>query len=79
MRNIAAFINFACDPNLDVRKYASASGDKALPRIAFFARRDISRGEELGYKRDPCANVRQRNKQIACRCGALNCVREAGV
>ena len=37
MRNIAAFINFSCDPNLEMRKIASASGDKALPRVALFA------------------------------------------
>ena len=68
VRNVAAFINFSCDPNLCTQRIASASGDVHLPRVGFYAKKDIKPNEELGYRRDP--NDRKRDKTIQCRCGA---------
>jgi euchromatic histone-lysine N-methyltransferase len=74
IRNVAPFINFSCEPNLESRKSFAASGDARLPRVTFYAKRDIYVGEELGYRRDPSAtSSKQRNKTIACRCGATVC------
>ena len=74
IRNVAPFINFSCEPNLESRPSFAASGDARLPRVTFYAKRDIYVGEELGYRRDPSAtSSKQRNKTIACRCGAAVC------
>jgi len=75
VRNVAAFINFSCDPNLEPRRLDALSGDKSLPRVGFFARRDIKTGDELGYRRDPNATTRKnRSGSIVCLCGSKNCV-----
>ena len=74
MRNVAAFINFSCDPNLEVKPIAAPSGDKRIRRVAFFAARDIKPQEELGYRRDPNAcSSRSRDASIACSCGSSLC------
>ena len=44
VRNVAAFINFSCDPNLEPRRLDALSGDKSLPRVGFFARREAPWG-----------------------------------
>ena len=74
VRNVAAFINFSCDPNLEVKPIAAPSGDKRIRRVAFFAARDIKPQEELGYRRDPNAcSSRSRDASIACSCGSSLC------
>ena len=74
-RNVAAFINFSCEPNLVTKPITAPSGDNAMRRIAFFALRDISPGEELGYRRDTNATSRNsRDKRKPCNCGAAKCV-----
>ena len=75
IRNVAPFINFSCDPNLEVKRIDSASGDARLPRVGFFAKKDIFVGDELGYRRDASAwSTKQRNASIPCGCGAKTCV-----
>ena len=48
-------------------------GDRAFPRVGFFAKRDINKGEELGYLRDK-NNFSMRSKMAngakKCECGA---------
>ena len=74
VRNVAAFINFSCEPNLEVRPIAAPSGDKRMRRVAFFAARDIKAGDELGYRRDPNAcSSRSRDASIRCSCGSKLC------
>jgi len=73
VRNLAAFINFGCAPNLEVRLVPSLTGDKRLTRVAFFAKRFIERGEELTYLRDPSATSRSKWSEIPCKCGAKPC------
>ena len=78
VRNIAAFINFSCDPNLDMYRVEGPSGDKSVPRVGFRAIRDIYAGEELGYRRDKNATserARRKAGQLACGCGAKLCVK----
>eukprot|EP00908_Phaeocystis_cordata_P006389 Transcript_17001.p6 GENE.Transcript_17001~~Transcript_17001.p6 ORF type:complete len:281 (+),score=105.30 Transcript_17001:3999-4841(+) len=72
MRNIAACINFSCDPNLTMDPVTAAHGDAAFPRVGFFAKRDIGPGDELGYRRDK--NAISNAKRVGdCRCGAPRC------
>ena len=51
-------------------------GDRAFPRVGFFAKRDINKGEELGYLRDK-NNFSMRSKMAngakKCECGANKC------
>ncbi|KAI9223906.1 hypothetical protein BC828DRAFT_344461, partial [Blastocladiella britannica] len=54
--NVSRFINHSCDPNgiLAIVKYDS--GDLRLYRLAFFARREIAKGEEITI--DYCPKLR---------------------
>ena len=47
-RNIAGLINHLCTPNLTPVKVFTNHQDIRFPHIAFFANRDIKKGEELG-------------------------------
>ncbi|EDO36231.1 predicted protein, partial [Nematostella vectensis] len=47
--NISHFINHSCDPNLSVFGVWVDTLDPQMPRIAFFARRDIPAGEEITF------------------------------
>ncbi|ODN06241.1 Histone-lysine N-methyltransferase SUV39H2 [Orchesella cincta] len=49
MGNVAHFINHSCDPNLSVFNVWADCVDQNLPKLAFFAMRDINRDEELTY------------------------------
>lgn len=51
--NIARFINHSCDPNLESYSVFIESQDSQLYRIAFFASRDIERGEEFSVDYAP--------------------------
>ena len=73
VRNLAAFINFSCAPNVEPKGIPSLSGDKRLPRIGFFAKRDIKAGEELTYYRDVSAVSASKWSQLKCECGASQC------
>ena len=74
VRNVAAFINFSCDPNLELRKVEGAHGNRKSPRAAFFAKEDIQTGQELGYRRDPSAtSKRMFDRDRPCYCGKRNC------
>ncbi|XP_062854407.1 histone-lysine N-methyltransferase SUV39H1-A isoform X1 [Trichomycterus rosablanca] len=47
--NISHFINHSCNPNLQVYNVFIDNLDERLPRIAFFATRQIKAGEELTF------------------------------
>ena len=74
VRNLAAFINFGCSPNLETRRVRSLSGDRRLARVAFYAKCDIKVGTELTYRRDPNAFSKGSRSEIQCRCGADKCM-----
>ena len=66
VRNIAAFINFSCDPNLE-KKGIKCPVRKL--RVAFFTKRNLKPGEELGYLRDEG----DRKGKLKCNCGSGKC------
>lgn len=47
--SVSHFFNHSCEPNLEVRVVLVGTMDLRLHRIAFFAKRDIKRGEELTF------------------------------
>ncbi|RUP51703.1 hypothetical protein BC936DRAFT_146393, partial [Jimgerdemannia flammicorona] len=47
--SVSHFFNHSCEPNLEVRVVLVETKDLRLHRIAFFAKRDIKRGEELTF------------------------------
>lgn len=75
VRNLAAFINFGCTPNLEPRAMLSLSGDRRLPRIGFYAKIDINPGQELCYRRDTSAVTARSWSDLECRCGSNMCRR----
>ena len=75
VRNVAAFINFSCEPNLEARPIAAQSGDPRLNRVGFFATRDVVPGEELSYRRDKNAFTKKsREGALRCLCGSAKCI-----
>ncbi|XP_031563129.1 histone-lysine N-methyltransferase SUV39H2-like [Actinia tenebrosa] len=79
--NISHFINHSCDPNLSVYGVWVETLDPRMPKIAFFASRDIQSGEELtfdylmtaGESSSPVRSSAKKTKRIPCQCGAKNC------
>ena len=76
--NASRFANHSCNPNMVSIEVWIESHDLRLPRVAFFALRDILPGEELTYdymygetSAAPCGDEEQ--TKIVCRCGAANC------
>eukprot|EP00908_Phaeocystis_cordata_P010546 Transcript_21403.p2 GENE.Transcript_21403~~Transcript_21403.p2 ORF type:complete len:243 (-),score=38.83 Transcript_21403:377-1105(-) len=67
--NLGRFLNHSCDPNV-FKQRVFCDHNSRLPRIAFFAARDILPFEELcydyGYADVP-------GKTMPCLCGARNC------
>ena len=47
--NVAHFINHSCEPNLAIYNVWIDCLDPNLPRLAFFATRDIARGEQISF------------------------------
>ena len=47
--NVAHFINHCCDPNLSIFNVWIDCLDPNLPRLCLFARRDISKGEQITF------------------------------
>jgi len=70
VRNIASFINFRCDPNLESRPLRTQGEDPNFMRLGFFAKTNINTCDELGYLRDPDANQRSKYSDVPCDCGA---------
>ncbi|CAG0882747.1 unnamed protein product [Darwinula stevensoni] len=64
--NVARFINHSCDPNVVAYNVFIDCLDINLPSVAFFAKRDITRGEELtvDYEQTPVRIVRNVNPLI---------------
>ena len=72
VRNVAAFINFSCSPNLELRYLDHPYGDRRIKRVGFYAKEDIESGTELGYRRNQGCVDGQMSK-IACKCGSEKC------
>ncbi|KAF3796143.1 Histone-lysine N-methyltransferase [Nymphaea thermarum] len=67
--NVARFINHACDGGNLSTVLLRHSG-ALLPRLCFFAARDIQEGEELAFS---YGDVRQGHRAVPCFCGSSNC------
>jgi histone-lysine N-methyltransferase SUV39H len=46
---VAHFINHSCEPNLSIFNVWIDCLDPNLPRLCFFAARDIARGEQITF------------------------------
>ena len=66
---VARFFNHSCAPNLRQFSVWVDNVSLALPRIAFFATRDIEAGEELNFD----YKYQEGGRNLACHCGAKNC------
>ena len=69
MGNVARFINHSCDGGNLVTKLVRSSG-ALVPRICFFASRDIKENEELAFS---YGEVRLRSNGLHCFCGSSCC------
>ena len=66
--NLARFINHSCEPNCEIMEWMV----EGVPRVGFFALRDISVGEEItmsSYGLMSTPNLKRR----PCKCKSLSC------
>lgn len=75
--NVAHFVNHSCEPNMAVCMVWINNLDVRMPRLAFFANRDICIHEELtvDYKMSTSASETQppKKNRVACLCGSEKC------
>ncbi|CEP19018.1 hypothetical protein [Parasitella parasitica] len=76
--NVSRFFNHSCSPNLEVYAVFYDSADNQMHRLAFFAKRDINKDEELCFDYNGRTDVSnaERNEgaaRYACHCDASNC------
>ncbi|XP_052199271.1 histone-lysine N-methyltransferase SUVR3 [Diospyros lotus] len=67
--NVARFINHSCDGG-NLSTVLVRSSGALLPRLCFFASRDIQEGEELTFS---YGENRVRSKGLQCFCGSSSC------
>ncbi|KAG8464823.1 hypothetical protein KFE25_010191 [Diacronema lutheri] len=72
---VARFLNHSCEPNLHNYSVWVDNLDQAMPRIAFFAARDIAAGEELTFDYKYEMREEDRANAVPCQCGAPSCRR----
>ena len=72
--NVARFINHSCEPNLQNFQVWIECLDVRLPRIGFFASREILPLEELTFDYKYDLSVKKTHK-LRCYCGARSCRR----
>ncbi|OQR71758.1 histone-lysine N-methyltransferase SUV39H2-like [Tropilaelaps mercedesae] len=72
--NVSRFFNHSCDPNIAISYAYIENHNPAAPRLAFFARRDIARYEELtfNYCMQTTGTVGTLTK-VECKCGSPKC------
>ncbi|XP_077088870.1 histone-lysine N-methyltransferase EHMT1 isoform X10 [Siphateles boraxobius] len=76
--NISRFINHHCEPNLFPCRVFTSHQDLRFPHIAFFACKNISAGDELGFDYgDHFWDVK--GKLFSCQCGSSKCKHSAAV
>ncbi|KAI9303067.1 hypothetical protein BJ944DRAFT_108646, partial [Cunninghamella echinulata] len=73
--NASHFFNHSCDPNLLVYGVFYESFDPTFHRLAFFAKRNIKKGEELTF--DYCGSNNEPGLEIStkfpCKCNEKSC------
>ncbi|XP_039544193.1 histone-lysine N-methyltransferase EHMT1 isoform X7 [Pimephales promelas] len=76
--NISRFINHHCEPNLFPCRVFTSHQDLRFPHIAFFACKNISAGDELGFDYgDHFWDIK--GKLFSCQCGSSKCKHSAAV
>ncbi|KAG5881158.1 hypothetical protein JTB14_024575 [Gonioctena quinquepunctata] len=70
--NFTRFINHCCTPNLHPVKVFTDHQDLRFPKIAFFALRDITLGEELSFDYGHKFWL-VKNKLFSCQCESTDC------
>ncbi|XP_016407398.1 histone-lysine N-methyltransferase EHMT1-like isoform X8 [Sinocyclocheilus rhinocerous] len=74
--NISRFINHHCEPNLFPCRVFTSHQDLRFPHIAFFACKNISAGDELGF--DYGGHFWDvKGKLFSCQCGSSKCKHSA--
>jgi SET domain-containing protein len=74
--NVSRFLNHSCDPNLyfDIVRI-----DHFIPRIAFYAIKDINLGEELTFSYCDIENIKNNDSfslsYKECQCNSENCIK----
>ncbi|VDM45468.1 unnamed protein product [Toxocara canis] len=71
--NVSRFVNHSCDANLMIVRVVWDANVRHFPHICFFAKNNITRGEELtiDYGKQ-WWDVKLR--KFACKCGSKNCM-----
>jgi histone-lysine N-methyltransferase SETD2 len=65
---LAMFINHSCDPNCKLERWEV----RGLPRMCFFAIKEIKEGEELTFDYNWVKEKNKRNTE--CKCGTAKCI-----
>ncbi|XP_062867153.1 histone-lysine N-methyltransferase EHMT1 isoform X2 [Trichomycterus rosablanca] len=74
--NISRFINHHCEPNLFPCRVFTSHQDLRFPHIAFFACKNVSAGDELGFDYgEHFWDVK--GKLFSCQCGSSKCKHSA--
>ncbi|KAI1710259.1 SET domain-containing protein [Ditylenchus destructor] len=75
--NEARFVNHSCDPNMVVHCVYADRLDKRYHRLAYFARRDIEKGEEItiNYQANVNNAANAKRSKKVCLCKSKNCRR----
>ena len=68
--NVARFINHSCDGG-NLQPVLVRSSGSLIPRLCFFAARDIAEGEELAFSYGDA--MLRPNKGLPCFCGSSCC------
>lgn len=76
--NVSRFFNHSCSPNLEVYAVFYDSADNQMHRLAFFAKRDIQKDEELCFDyngRNDVSNLENvdASARYSCHCDAVEC------
>ncbi|KAG2193130.1 hypothetical protein INT47_006430 [Mucor saturninus] len=76
--NVSRFFNHSCSPNLEVYAVFYDSADNQMHRLAFFAKRDIYKDEELCFDYNGRIDVSVEEKsedsaRYSCHCQAKDC------
>lgn len=67
--NVARFINHSCDGG-NLSTVLMRSSGALLPRLCFFASRDIQEDEEITFS---YGEIRLKSKGLQCFCGSSSC------